>query len=76
MKEDHTAKHVARIGETKYAYKILVVKPERKKKPRGSLRRSSEVREMEREVADRIYLVQDRDQWRTVVDTVIHLRIP
>jgi hypothetical protein len=33
------------------------------------------LREIEWEGVYCIYLAQDRDQWRTVVDTVINLRI-
>jgi hypothetical protein len=34
------------------------------------------LREIGRSVLDWIYLAQDRDQWRTVVNTVMNLRVP
>jgi hypothetical protein len=34
------------------------------------------LREMVWEVVDLIYLAQDRDRWRAVVNTVMNLRVP
>jgi hypothetical protein len=58
-----------------------VGKPERKR-PLGRLtyRREDTVKMDVREVGwggmDWIHLAQDRDQWRTVVNTVMNLRVP
>jgi hypothetical protein len=71
--------HVARIGERKGAYRILVGKPEGKR-PLGRSRRSCEdiIRMDLQEVGcgdrDWIELAQDRDRWRTVVNEVMNLR--
>jgi hypothetical protein len=35
-----------------------------------------DLREIEWDGMDGIYLAQDRDQWRTLVDTVMNLRVP
>jgi hypothetical protein len=59
----------------------LVGKPEGKR-PLGRPRRKWEdnirmdVREIEWKVVDWINRVQDRDQWRVVVKTVMNLRVP
>jgi hypothetical protein len=50
--------------------------------PLGSRKRRWEddimkdLRETERSGGDRINLVQNRDQWRTLINTVINLRVP
>jgi hypothetical protein len=55
------------MGEIRNMYKTFVGKPERKR-PLGRHRRSCEdnIREIGWEGVDWIYLIQDRDQWRTV----------
>jgi hypothetical protein len=64
---------------TKFAYKILVGTPEGKI-PLGRISRKSEdyirldLKEIMWEGVDRMHLVQDRDQWRAVVNTVMNLR--
>jgi hypothetical protein len=35
-----------------------------------------DLREIEWNVIDWIYLAQDRDQWRSLVNTVMNLRVP
>jgi hypothetical protein len=75
------AEHVARIGEKRNAYRILVEKPEGKR-PLGRPRCrwvdniKIDLREIGRDGVDWIDLAQDRDQWRAVVNTVMNLRVP
>jgi hypothetical protein len=59
------------MGETRNVYMILVGKPEGKK-PLGRPRRSW----VDNIKMDWIVLAQDRDQWRTLVNTVMNLRVP
>jgi hypothetical protein len=75
------AGHVARMGEKRNVYRILVGKPEGKR-PLGRPRRRWEenirmdLREIEWGGMDWIELAQDRDQWRALVSTVMNLRFP
>jgi hypothetical protein len=75
------AGHVARIGEKRNAYRILVGKPEGKR-PLGRPRRrwvdniKMDLREVGWEGLDWIDLSQDRDQRRALVNTVLNLRVP
>jgi hypothetical protein len=59
----------------------LFGKPERKRQFGRSRRRWEDnigmnVRKIGREGVDWMYLAEDRDQWRAVVNTVMNLRIP
>jgi hypothetical protein len=75
------AGHVARIGETRNAYRILVGKPEGKR-PLGRPRRwwvnniKINLRETGWDGMDWIGLDQVRDQWRALVNTVMNLLVP
>jgi hypothetical protein len=74
------AGHVARMGEKRNAYTILVGKPEGKR-PLGKTRRrweyniTMDLREIGWGGMDLIDLAQDRDRWRVLVNTVKNLRV-
>jgi hypothetical protein len=74
------AGHIARMGEEKQLYKVLVRKPEGKR-PLGRPRRRWEdgiridLREIGLGCVDWIRLAQDRDRWRAVVSAVMNLRV-
>jgi hypothetical protein len=75
------AEHVARMGEKRNAYRILVGKPEGKR-PLGRPRRrwvgniKMDLREIGWDGVDWIDLAQDRDQWRALLNTVMNLWVP
>jgi hypothetical protein len=75
------AGHVARMGEVRGAYNILVGRPEGRR-PLGRLRLRWEdnikmdLREIGFGDVDWIDLAQDRDRWRALVNTVMNLRVP
>ena len=72
---------VARMGEERGVYRVLVGKPEGKR-PLGRPRRRwvDNIRMGLQEVGcgyvDWIGLAQDRDRWRTLVSAVMNLRFP
>jgi hypothetical protein len=72
---------VARMGETRGVYRVLVGRPEGKR-PRGRPRRrwedniKQDLREIGIDRANWIRLAQDRIQWRAFVNTVMNLRVP
>jgi hypothetical protein len=74
------AGHVARMGEDRKVYKVLVGKPEGRR-PLGRPRRRWEdgirmdLREIGLGGVDWIRLAQDRDWWRAVVSAVMKLRV-
>jgi hypothetical protein len=75
------AGHVARMGEKRNACRILVGKPEEKKPLGGPRRRwvdniKTDLGEPGWDGTDWIDLAQDRDQWRTLVNTVMNLQVP
>ena len=75
------AGHVARMGEGRGVYRVLVGKPEGRR-PLGRPRRRwvDNIRMDFQEVGcgftDWIWLAQDRDGWRTLVSAVMNLRVP
>jgi hypothetical protein len=75
------AGHVARVGEKRNLYRLLVGKPEGKR-PLGRPRRRSmhnikmDLSEIGVNVVDWIGLAQDRYRWRALVNSVMNLRVP
>jgi hypothetical protein len=75
------AGHVARIGEERGAYKVLVGKPEGKS-PLGRPRRRwvdnirMDLQEVGCGYVDWIGPAQDRDGWRKLVNAVMNLPVP
>jgi hypothetical protein len=74
------AGHVARMGEGRSVYRVLVGRPEGKR-PLGRPRRRWEdnikmdLREIEIDGSNWIQLAQDRVQWRACVNTVMNFRV-
>jgi hypothetical protein len=74
------AGHVARMGEKRNAYRILLGEPEGRR-PLGTPRRrwvdniKMDLREIGWDGMDSFDLAQDRDQWRALVNTVMNLRV-
>jgi hypothetical protein len=75
------ARHVARMGKKRNAYKILVGNLEGKR-PLGRPRRrwvdsiKIDLGEIGWDGGDGIDRAQDRDQWRALVKAVMNLRVP
>jgi hypothetical protein len=74
------AKHVARFGDMRSAYKISVEwREEKSPLGRHSLRWEDNIRldlrEIRWEVVDWFHLAQDRDHWRSLMNTVMNLWI-
>jgi hypothetical protein len=75
------ALHVARMGEKRNAYRLLVGKPEGKRSLGRSRRRwvdniMMDLGEVGWGDVDWIGLAQDRNRWRALVNSVLNLRVP
>jgi hypothetical protein len=75
------AGHVARMGEVRGAYNILVGRPEGRRPLGRPTRRWQDNIKMDLGDigfgdVDWIHLDQDRDRWRALVNTVINIRVP
>jgi len=73
--------HVARMGEERWVYRVLVGKPEgRRSLGRPRRRWADNIRTDLQEVGcgyrDWIGPALDRDRWRTLVSAVMNLRVP
>jgi hypothetical protein len=75
------AGHVARMDDKSNAYRLLVRKPEGKRpleRPRRTWVDNIKIDfgEIRMGAINRIGLYQDMDNWRTVVNAVMNLRLP
>jgi len=74
------AGHVARMGEERRVYRVLVENPEGRR-PLGRPRRRwvnnirMDLQEVECGYMDWSGLAQDRDRWRTLMSAVMNLRV-
>jgi hypothetical protein len=75
------AGHVARMGEERNVYRLLVGKPEGKRPLGRPTRRwidniKKDLLDIGLNVVDWIGLAQDRYRWRALVNAVMNLRVP
>jgi hypothetical protein len=69
------------MGEMKNMYTVLVLKPEGNRtvgrtRSRWEDNIKTDIKIRGWEGVDWIYMAQDRDQWRALVNTVMNLRVP
>jgi hypothetical protein len=73
--------HVARIGERRGIYRVLVGKPEGKRplgRPRSRWEDNikADIQEVGCGGMDWIELAQDKDSWRALLNAIMNLRVP
>jgi hypothetical protein len=73
--------HVARMGEGRGAYRVLVGRPEGRRplgRPRSRWEANSkmDLQEVGWEGMDLIDMAQDRGRWRALVSALMNLRVP
>jgi hypothetical protein len=64
------------MGEKRNAYRILEGEPEGRPRRRWVDNIKMDLREIGWDSVDWIDMVQDRDQWRALVNMVLNLRVP
>ena len=72
-------RHVARMGQGRGVYRVLVGKPEGKRplgRPRRRWEDNIKMDLQEGGCGDWMELAQDRDRWRALVSTVMNFRVP
>ena len=72
---------MARMGEGRGVYRVLVGKPEGKRPLERPRRRweyniKMALQEVGGDCGDWMQLAQDRDSWRALVSTVLNIRVP
>ena len=81
IEKNEMSGHVARMGEGRGVYRVLVGKPE-EKRPLGRPRRrwkdniKMDLQEVGGGCGDWMGLAQNRDMWRAFVSTVRNFRVP
>ena len=73
--------HVARMGEERGVYRVLVGKPEGRRPLERPRRRwvdniRTDLQEVGCGYMDWVELAQDRNRWRTLVSALMNLRLP